>query len=141
MAIKTTTAAHIRINNRPHTTELDTVFQRLRGIILEYKTSLRVVENTEAHFEAWTTREISIHGKKLRKGVMFASVVRLKDIIGFYFQPFYFDRDLEADVYDLSAYKKGLTCFHFMVWSEDFEKQIRALMDAGWNSYRSRGWV
>ncbi len=141
MAIKTTTAAHIKINTIPYG-ELEAVFAKIKVHILKYKASVRVVQDTHSHFEVWTTREISIHGKKLRKGVMFASLVKLKNSVGLYLQPMYFDQDLGGgDVAGVLSLRKGLTGFHFMGLDDDLELQVTLLLERGWASYRTKGWV
>lgn len=142
MAIKTSTAAHIKNNAIPYAEDLEVVFDKLRSLIAQFKPSLRVIENTASHFEVWTTREISIRGKKLRKGVMFASLVKFRNYVGLYFQPLYFDPNAGGDdLPDVLSLKKGLTCFHFKRLDGNLEKQARLLLERGWQSYRSRNWI
>ena len=142
MAIKLSTSAHIKIINRLESDQLKASFDQLKALILKYKPWLRVEQNSAMHFEVWTTREISIHGKKLRRGLMFASVARFKDYVGFYFQPLYFTQAvLDESMSDLAALKTGVTCFHISDFNEIIEKQTRMLIDSGWNSYKENNWV
>ena len=142
MAIKVSTSAHIKIRKRLESDELTASFEQLKTLVLKYKPWLRVEQNSLTHFEVWTTREASIHGKKLRKGLMFASVARFKKYIGFYFQPLYFKQTvLDETMPDLAALKTGVTCFHISTFNETIEEQTRMLLESGWNSYKENNWV
>ena len=142
MAIKVSTSAHIKILKRLESDDLTASFDQLKTFILKYKPWLRVEQNSLTHFEVWTTREASIHGKKLRKGLMFASVVRFKKYIGFYFQPLYFKQNvLNESMSDLAALKTGVSCFHISDFNEIIQAQVRMLIDSGWNSYKENNWV
>ena len=142
MAIKLSTSAHIKIVKRIESDQLTASFDQLKALILKYKPGLRVEQNSATHFEVWTTREISIHGKKLRKGLMFVSVARFKDYIGLYFQPLYFKQTvLDESMSELAALKTGVTCFHISDFNDTIEEQTRMLLDSGWNSYKENNWV
>ncbi len=144
MGIKAATSAHIALRkNLSKSTEFTLIFEQLKSLVINYQALMKISVNSDSRFEIWTEREISFNGKKPKKGVMFATLLKLRNFVGLYFQPLYFDNKLIDDesFSELVGKKTGLTCFHFTSLNSTLLAQTESLFNKGLEFYQNKNWV
>ncbi|WP_316820169.1 hypothetical protein [Pedobacter gandavensis] len=123
-------------------TDLVEIFQTIRATMQSYEAmgfNNRV--NSDTAYELWTEKEVLVQGKK-RLGWFFASVVILKNDVGFYFMPVYVEPEMKT-TFDpkLLKHLKGKSCFHIKKLDFDLLSMIESALADGFKLYKEKGWV
>ena len=121
--------------------DLDTLFIQLKGILKKYEDSLKSKTDAIGNYDLWSFKDVEIAGRK-RKEVFFASFVTRKKYVGFYYMPIYTDTEL-SEVFkpELLGLLKGKSCFHIKELTHELENQIKEALDIGYKLYQVRGWI
>jgi hypothetical protein len=121
--------------------EKQQIFDRIREQLSAYVPPLTVKSNTSSHYETYGATEAVI-GKRVKKGVFFASVIIQRNYVGLYFFPIYtHPQEFAALEPGLKKLLKGKSCFHIRQYDDLLSKHIQGMLKKGFEIYRKNGWV
>lgn len=121
--------------------ELNEIFQQLKGRLKQYQPPLVAKVDEDAHFELWSVKDLVIDGRK-RKEVYFAGLVIQKGYVGFYYMPVYASEAMKSMFSpELLKLLKGKSCFHVKKLDPQLLDQIDSALSVGFRNYQERGWV
>lgn len=117
--------------------DLQTVFLALRAIMAPYAAGLDAKTDNDAELCVDTR-----HVQKNKKPLFFGAVQRKKAFVSYHLMPVYLAPALLADVSPaLKARMQGKSCFNFNSAEAPLLKELAALTEAGYASYREQGFV
>ena len=120
------------------------IFIILKNLLNDYSPPFKARKsktNKKNNYELWSEKKVEIAGR-IRSEVFFASIIKQKNYIGFYYMPVYTDSKLkEVFAPELLSLLKGKSCFHIKSLDKDLEKQIKEALITGLKLYKKRGWV
>jgi hypothetical protein len=129
--------AHQDAARRPLVPDFQPVFHALRAILHPYAERL-VVTRDDANEFYLDTHHVMENGRSL----FFGAVQVKKRYVSFHLMPVYERPELLVDVSaDLRARMQGKSCFNFTRVDEESFAELAALVAAGHESYRQRGYV
>jgi len=73
-----------------------------------------------------------------QKDKWFASIIRQKDSVGFYFMPGDVKKRLSPE---LLKHLDGKSCFHFKTLTPAMKKHVEAALKVGLETYREKKWL
>jgi len=117
--------------------DLNSVYAELRSILAPHAAQLDVKKDDETEFYVDTR-----HIQKNRKPLFFGAVQIKKKFVSYHLMPVYLQPDLLDGVSPaLKARMQGKSCFNFSEVDAALFKELAALTEAGWASYRAQGFV
>jgi len=120
-------------------TELEIITKNLIDLLKEYKSSLKITIDTPEKFEVTGTIE-AMQGKKKVDGIYFASVVPKPKDVRFYFFPTYTHKEKLGELPEnLKKALKGKSCFHIKKMDDDFQQNLKELVDKSIELYKNDG--
>ena len=120
-------------------TDLDNIRQKLIDVLNGHQPSLAVTLDTPEKFEVSGTVK-TMQGKKEVDGIYFASVVPKPKDVRFYFFPSYTHKDQLGELPEnLKKALKGRSCFHIRKMDEEFEANLKKLVERAVKLYRAEG--
>lgn len=123
-------------------TDFVEIFQTIRAAMQPYEAmGFNDRVNSDTAYELWSEKEVVIDGKQ-RLGWFFASVVIMKNYVGFYFMPVYLEPEMKT-AFDpkLLKHLKGKSCFHIKKLDFELLSMIESAMGEGFKLYKEKGWV
>ena len=121
------------------TKDINEIQAKLIDILKEQIDVLKISAETENKFEVSGTIE-AMQGKKKVDGIYFASVVpKPKDVL-FYFFPTYTHKEQIGELPEnLKKALKGKSCFHVKYMDDEFEDNIKELVETAVKLYQADG--
>ena len=116
---------------------LDEVFAALRSVLAPYASQLDTKNDdaAELYIDTW-------HIQKNKKPLFFGAVQVKKSYVSFHLMPVYVDPGLlETVSAELKARMQGKSCFNFSSIDKPLLKELKALAEAGFQSYKQQGFV
>ena len=121
--------------------DLQTVFDQLSPLLLEYQPPLQPKRNEPGYLDLWSIKDLVIEGRK-RKEVFFAGLIIQKSYVGFYYMPVYAEPEVKQLFKpELLKLLKGKSCFHIKKLTPELLDQIESALQAGYVLYKQRGWI
>ena len=112
---------------------------KLIDILKEQIDVLKISAETENKFEVSGTIE-AMQGKKKVDGIYFASVVPKPKDVRFYFFPTYTHKEQIGELPEnLKKALKGKSCFHVKYMDDEFEDNIKELVETAVKLYQADG--
>lgn len=116
---------------------LDEVFAALRSVLAPYASQLDTKKDDAAELCVDTR-----HIQKNKKPLFFGAVQLKKSYVSFHLMPVYVTPDLlDAVSPELKARMQGKSCFNFAKIEKPLLKELKALVEAGFQSYKQQGFV
>ena len=113
------------------------VFKALRSIMLPYALELDCTSDTENHLYVNTK-----HIQKNKKPLFFGAVQINKKYVSYHLMPIYANPKLLTSLSPgLKQRMQGKSCFNFTSVDPLLLKELAALTEAGFNDYKSAGYV
>lgn len=113
------------------------VFDRLRGILKEYAVSLECNRDQRGDYYLDTK-----HFMKNKKPLFFGAVQIKKNYVSYHLMPVYVYPELLDSVSpELKQRMQGKSCFNFKSADPKLFEELAALTNAGYEKYRSAGYV
>ena len=115
----------------------DDVFAGLKSVLAPYagKLDTKKDDAAELYIDTW-------HIQKNKKPLFFGAVQVKKSYVSFHLMPVYVDPGLlEAVSAELKARMQGKSCFNFSSIDKPLLKELKALAEAGFQSYKQQGFV
>jgi hypothetical protein len=117
--------------------DLRPVFTELRKVMASYAGTLAVTRDDDQELYIDTR-----HIQKNKKPLFFGAVQIKKSYVSFHFMPLYVKPELLAAVSpELKSRMQGKSCFNFSSVEPALFKELAALTEAGYASYREQGFV
>lgn len=117
------------------------IFREIKKILTQYESKLEVRGDTDEAYHLYGKKEVQI-GKRLYKGMYFASVVINKGFVGFHFFPIYTHstefKDLDKPLMECM---KGKSCFNIKKNEPDIYKGIKKALKKGYSLYKKINYV
>lgn len=100
------------------------------------KPPIVVKSHSEDRYELYSKKNIKITNKEVDE-LFFASTMIQKNFVGFYFFPIYtHPYEFKNISQELKKCLKGKSCFHIKKLDDNLEKQIRKLLEDGFELYK-----
>ena len=116
---------------------LDEVFAELRSVLAPYASQLDTKKDDALELYVDTR-----HLQKNKKPLFFGAVQVKKSYVSFHLMPVYVNPDLlDAISPELKARMQGKSCFNFAKIDKPLLKELEALVEAGFQSYKQQGFV
>ncbi len=117
------------------------IFVWLKEILEPFCVDQDIRTNNEKAYNVYGTTKADFNGKTI-DGQYFASVMKMKNYVGFYFFPIYTHKDefTKEDYPVLLKCLKGKSCFHIKKIDTELSKEISQILKSGANLYTSLGW-
>jgi len=124
------------------TKDLETIAQKLKGILTKHNNVFRVTSEKPENFEVSGTIP-TMQGKKKVEGIYFASVVPKAKDVRFYFFPLYTHKEQVDPLLndDTRKFLKGKTCFHVKFLTPKIEQNLQELTDKAVHLYQENNWL
>jgi hypothetical protein len=121
--------------------ELVVIFNAIKKILSFYaKGNFIVKTDKPGAYELYYGKEIEQQGRTYPE-LCFTSLLVQKGYVGFYFFPVYVDVSLIKKLHPAFLKNlKGKTCFHIKKGDAEILKQIKEMVETGYQYYVSRGW-
>lgn len=118
------------------------IFDELKARLEKHAPLLEVRSETEKAYNLYGTKDVQLE-KKVEKGMYFASVMKMKSYVGFYFFPIYTHKtETEPGIDpDLLKCLKGKSCFHIKKDDPAIYKSIEKALKDGMKLYKKIDWV
>jgi len=118
------------------------IFDELKSRMAKHASKLEVRSETEKAYNLYGTKDVQLE-HKLEKGMYFASVMKMKSYVGFYFFPIYTHKSDTEPTMDPDLLKclKGKSCFHIKKDDPSLYKSIEKALKDGMKLYKKIGWV
>ena len=117
--------------------DLSPVFSELRKIMAPYAGKLAITRDDEQELYVDTR-----HMQKNKKPLFFGAVQVKKSYVSFHLMPVYVKPDLLASLSPgLKARMQGKSCFNFAKIDKPLLNELKALTEAGFQSYKQQGFV
>lgn len=117
--------------------DLASVYTELRSLMAPYVASLDVKKDDASELYLDTR-----HLQKNKKPLFFGAVQIRKSFVSFHLMPVYLAPDLLDGIStSLKARMQGKSCFNFAAVDRVLFKELAALTQAGFASYRRQGFV
>lgn len=121
------------------TKDINEIQAKLIDILKEQIDVLKISAETENKFEVSGTIE-AMQGKKKVDGIYFASVVPKPKDVRFYFFPTYTHKEQIGELPEnLKKALKGKSCFHVKYMDDEFEDNIKELIETAVKLYQADG--
>ena len=121
------------------TKDINEIQAKLIDILKEQIDVLKISAETENKFEVSGTIE-AMQGKKKVDGIYFASVVPKPKDVRFYFFPTYTHKEQIGELPEnLKKALKGKSCFHVKYMDDEFENNIKELVETAVKLYQADG--
>ena len=121
------------------TKDINEIQVKLIDILKEQIDVLKISAETENKFEVSGTIE-AMQGKKKVDGIYFASVVPKPKDVRFYFFPTYTHKEQIGELPEnLKKALKGKSCFHVKYMDDEFEDNIKELVETAVKLYQADG--
>ena len=121
------------------TKDINEIQAKLIDILKEQIDVLKISAETENKFEVSGTIE-AMQGKKKVDGIYFASVVPRPKDVRFYFFPTYTHKEQIGELPEnLKKALKGKSCFHVKYMDDEFEDNIKELVETAVKLYQADG--
>ena len=121
------------------TKDINEIQAKLIDILKEQIDVLKISAETENKFEVSGTIE-AMQGKKKVDGIYFASVVPKPKDVRFYFFPTYTHKEQIGELLEnLKKALKGKSCFHVKYMDDEFEDNIKELVETAVKLYQADG--
>ena len=121
------------------TKDINEIQSKLIDILKEQIDVLKISAETENKFEVSGTIE-AMQGKKKVDGIYFASVVPKPKDVRFYFFPTYTHKEQIGELPEnLKKALKGKSCFHVKYIDDEFEDNIKELVETAVKLYQADG--
>jgi len=121
------------------TKDINEIQAKLIDILKEQIDVLKISAETENKFEVSGTIE-AMQGKKKVDGIYFASVVPKPKDVRFYFFPTYTHKEQIGELPEnLKKALKGKSCFHVKYIDDEFEDNIKELVETAVKLYQADG--
>ena len=121
------------------TKDINEIQAKLIDILKEQINVLKISAETENKFEVSGTIE-AMQGKKKVDGIYFASVVPKPKDVRFYFFPTYTHKEQIGELPEnLKKALKGKSCFHVKYMDDEFEDNIKELVETAVKLYQADG--
>jgi hypothetical protein len=122
--------------------DFESVFATLKGVLVPYADRLVVKADTPKNYALYS-RVPSPFPQHKGHGVYFGSVQIGKTYVAFHLMPLYMNDELTATISPaLKKRMQGKTCFNFKTTPEtELTAELKRLTDAGFASFRAKGWV
>lgn len=121
------------------TKDINEIQSKLIDILKEQIDVLKISAETENKFEVSGTIE-AMQGKKKVDGIYFASVVPKPKDVRFYFFPTYTHKEQIGELPEnLKKALKGKSCFHVKYMDDEFEDNIKELVETAVKLYQADG--
>jgi hypothetical protein len=112
--------------------ELQSVFERLKGILKQYEDELSVVSDDPEYYYL-NTRQVD----KKNRPVFFGMVKMIKNKVSYHLMPVYTHPGLLDEVSDdLKARMQGKSCFNFKSADERLITELEELTEQGYRVYK-----
>ena len=122
-------------------TDIASIQQKLISLLQQHQSCLKVTANNADKFEVCGTVE-TMQGKKKVDGIYFASVVPKPADVRFYFFPTYTHKEQLGELPgNLKKALKGKSCFHIKKMDDEFEQNLKNLIDKAVTLYKADGWL
>jgi len=119
----------------------DSVFAALRSILVKAAGGLAVCKDTDTAYELRGLKSVTL-GPKTVDGMYFASVVKAKKDVAFYFFPTYtHPAEIGALPALLARCRTGKSCFHVGRADRAILAAIRGLVMKGKAIYKKAAWI
>jgi hypothetical protein len=119
---------------------LDQVFDDLKTILGRHARLFTEREGTvknKRDYHLILQKPVVIDGRE-RKELWFASIIRQKDSVGFYFTP----PDVKSKLsLELLKHLDGKSCFHFKTLTPALKKDVEGALQLGLEAYRKKKWL
>jgi hypothetical protein len=117
--------------------DLSAVFAELRAVMAPYADTLDAKKDDAAELYVDTR-----HLQKNKKPLFFGAVQVKKSFVSFHLMPVYLQPELLSAVSpELKARMQGKSCFNFSEVDPPLFKELAALTQAGYASYKAQGFV
>ncbi|HMQ53469.1 MAG TPA: hypothetical protein PKE64_19810 [Anaerolineae bacterium] len=117
--------------------ELSHVFQELKKIMQPYAVELDCTSDDPGNFSL-DTKQIM----KNKKPLFFGAVQTKKNYVSYHLMPVYVNPSLLDNIsHDLKKRMQGKSCFNFKATDDELFKELSALTQAGYESYKQAGYV
>jgi hypothetical protein len=123
-------------------TGLDETFDELKAILARYAKSFTVREGavkSKRDYHLILEKPLVIDGRE-RKEKRFASIIKQKDSVGFYFTAMYGDVKSKLSP-DLLKHLDGKSCFHMKSLTPGLKRDVDAALKMGMVEYEKRKWL
>lgn len=115
----------------------DGVFAELKSVLAPYASKLDTKKDDAGELYVDT-----LHIQKNKKPLFFGAVQVKKSYVSFHLMPLYVTPGLlEAVSPELKARMQGKSCFNFSSIDKPLLKELEALTEAGFQSYKQQGFV
>ena len=115
----------------------DEVCSALKSVLAPYASQLDAKKDDALELYVDTR-----HLQKNRKPLFFGAVQVKKSYVSFHLMPVYVNPDLlDAISPELKARMQGKSCFNFAKIDKPLLKELEALVEAGFQSYKQQGFV
>ena len=122
-------------------TTIPEIRESLKSTLEHFLGPLKVRVDKPTNYEVNGTIEAP-QGKKMVKGIYFASIVPKEKDVRFYFYPAYtHPAEFEYISDQLKKFKKGKSCFHVKYLDADLELEIKQMVAKAIDLYRRDGWL
>ena len=116
---------------------LDAVFTELKSVMKPYAEKLDAKKDDAIELYVDTK-----HIQKNRKPLFFGAVQLKKSFVSFHLMPVYVKPELLNDLSpSLNARMQGKSCFNFSEIDKPLFKELAALTESGFQSYKEQGFV
>ncbi len=120
-------------------TEVAEIREKLVQLLKEHLGDLKITSDTYEKFEVSGTIE-AMQGKKKVDGIYFSTVVPKPKDVRFYFFPTYSHKEQLGELSaDLKKALKGKSCFHIKQMDEQFEQNLKELVNRSVQLYKEDG--
>jgi hypothetical protein len=117
--------------------DMTVVFEALRRVMAPYAAKLDAKRDDEMELYVDTR-----HVQKNKKPLFFGAVQLKKSYVSFHLMPVYMKPDLLASLSpELKTRMQGKSCFNFSSVEPTLVKELAALTEAGFESYKEQGFV
>ncbi|MDH4392071.1 MAG: hypothetical protein QE285_11710 [Aquabacterium sp.] len=117
--------------------DLPAVYAALHQLMAPYAERLHTVTNDGTQLYVDT-----LHLQKNKKPLFFGAVQLKKAFVSFHLMPVYLQPELLAGLSPaLKARMQGKSCFNFAAVEPGLFDELAALVQAGYRSYQTQGWV
>lgn len=123
------------------TKNLDEIFQVIKKLISKYSppliVSINAANTSKDQYSLLSKKDVVIAGRP-RSEIWFASVIKQKNFVGFYYMPIYTNQDEATKFFppELLKLLKGKSCFHVKYMDFSLEKQIAQALAKGFALYK-----
>ena len=115
----------------------DEVFSALKSVLAPYASQLDAKKDDALELYVDTR-----HLQKNKKPLFFGAVQVKKSYVSFHLMPVYVNPSLLGAVsLELKARMQGKSCFNFTKIDKSLLKELKALTEAGFQSYKQQGFV